>query len=202
MRREGWLTARASTPVRATDASSYPGSHAFHAVERACRAGDACWTRRAASVVFPVPTGGVSYRWVQSLVQVPDQGHCDGSDRERWCWEDATDSQVAWQPDGGGCRRAAERPQSSMDAKETHHPWIERLHVRGFRSLADVKVRPVAGRQRADRCQRLREVQLRPLLQHAWMDAGFAAAWGVRRQRGWSRRPTARRERHHSADGR
>ena len=33
----------------------------------------------------------------------------------------------------------------SMDAKETHHPWIERLRVRGFRSLADVKVRPVAG---------------------------------------------------------
>ena len=32
-----------------------------------------------------------------------------------------------------------------MDAKETHHPWIERLRVRGFRSLADVKVRPVAG---------------------------------------------------------
>ena len=33
----------------------------------------------------------------------------------------------------------------SIDAKGTHHPWIERLHVRGFRSLADVKLRPVAG---------------------------------------------------------
>ena len=33
----------------------------------------------------------------------------------------------------------------SPEAEGTHHPWIERLHVRGFRSLADVKLRPVAG---------------------------------------------------------
>ena len=33
----------------------------------------------------------------------------------------------------------------SIAAERVHHPCIERLHVRGFRSLADVKLRPVAG---------------------------------------------------------
>lgn len=33
----------------------------------------------------------------------------------------------------------------SIEADGIHHPCIERLHVRGFRSLADVELRPVAG---------------------------------------------------------
>ena len=54
---------------------------------------------------------------------------------------------------------------------DARHPRIERLRIRGFRSLADVDFSPPARCERADRRQRLRQIELREVLQHAELDA-------------------------------
>ena len=105
----------------------------------------ACRICGAASVVFPATNGDFSYycecsccgkfRFRVTAVVVIENGGAGKMRRIPKWLED--------QREGGTDMPLAKA--RLIEVEGMHHPCIERLHVRGFRSLADVELCPVAG---------------------------------------------------------